>query len=360
MSANKRIWTSQPQYLARLSQAFADANVWNCLSLDLRDTKTGILAARMGSTHVVDPGAGGRGVHLTGRTATNNWDTNIAGVSGNNPRTVFALFNLDSSTYNGVIQTGVQSSGTDFSIVNGAGAGAANDIRFNLWGIASIDVPFGTYRQGSVVAAAITYDGSTVRTSVNGTAYGTYTGAVNTTAGNVIIGSANAQSACIVPIYLAGSVPRAFNQVQLNQLTTNPWQLFAPRKRRLFAVAAGGAVSGTLASTLGAITAALSGTTAIVGSISSALANTTAAINGTVTDPGALNASLGNVTGNISGSTSTTGVLASTLDAIVGAITGTTTVVGSMASTLADVVGAFYQTITTTLADWFHIKRRRR
>jgi hypothetical protein len=123
-------------------------------------------------------------------------------------------------------------------------------------------------------------------------------------------------------------------------------------------VAAG--VSGTLASTLGAITAALSGTTTIVGSISAALANTTASISGTVTDPGALNASLGNVTGSITGSTSTTGVLASTLDAIVGAVIGTTTVVGSMASTLADVVGAFYQTITTTLSDWFHIKRRRR
>lgn len=106
-------------------------------------------------------------------------------------------------------------------------------------------------------------------------------------------------------------------------------------------------ISGTLSSTLGAVTATASGAVAIAGAVSSTLGAVTASATGAVAIVGAATATLGAVTAAATGTLALSGALSSTLGAVTASATGALDLAGSLSSTL----GAVTLTGVGTLVD---------
>ena len=124
-------------------------------------------------------------------------------------------------------------------------------------------------------------------------------------------------------------------------------------------------IGSTLASTLGAATASISGFVGdpVSASLSATLADTTAALSGALSLSGSLASTLGNTTASIAGGLKVSGSLSTTLDAATASMTGTVVdnaVSAALASTLADttaslsasvrVSGAWSSTLANTTA----------
>jgi len=104
---------------------------------------------------------------------------------------------------------------------------------------------------------------------------------------------------------------------------------------------AGGAVSGSLSVTLGALTASASGTVEVAGTVARTLGTLTSASAGAVAVTGATTATLGAVTLVAAGSVGAVpilGALSSTLGAVAALATGAVAVTGVLARTLASLV----------------------
>ena len=119
----------------------------------------------------------------------------------------------------------------------------------------------------------------------------------------------------------SGAIPiamifnRALSDAEMRSLTENPWQIFKPITRRLWAPQASIGVSGTLQSTLSDVTFAASGQALDSGAFASTLGGASLAASGTV--------------GN-----SASGSIASTLDGVTMAAAGNVTDAGTLSSTL--------------------------
>lgn len=106
---------------------------------------------------------------------------------------------------------------------------------------------------------------------------------------------------------------RALSDAEMRAVHANPWQLFAPLPRTIWAPAAGG-VSGTLATTNSNDTSAASGTTTVTGTLATTNANDTLAASGSVGSAvsGTLATTNANDTSAASGTTTVTGTVAYT------------------------------------------------
>lgn len=115
-----------------------------------------------------------------------------------------------------------------------------------------------------------------------------------------------------------------------------------------FKVDAGGSVTGTFASTLGNIAAALSGTVANPGTFASTLAGIAAAFSGTVTNPGTFASILAGISAAFNGTVTNPGTFASTLGGVTAAFSGSVggNVSGTIDSTLGGVTADFAGTVT--------------
>lgn len=99
-------------------------------------------------------------------------------------------------------------------------------------------------------------------------------------------------------------------------------------------------ISGSLSTTLGAVTATATGTVSIAGSLSSTLGAVTASATGAVAIAGAATATLGAVTASATGTLALSGALSSTLGAVTASATGALDIAGSLSSTLGAVTVA--------------------
>lgn len=131
---------------------------------------------------------------------------------------------------------------------------------------------------------------------------------------------------------------RCLSPGEITQLMLNPWQLFDDPFAAWYYTAASSGVSGTLASTLGNVTSAASGTTTVLGTLSQTLANTTSAASGTTTVTGTVGITLADTTLAASGSVGSpvSGTVTETLDDTTLSASGTTTVLGTTSQTLAN------------------------
>lgn len=131
----------------------------------------------------------------------------------------------------------------------------------------------------------------------------------------------------------------------------------ATQRRIYFDAVVGGATSGALAGTLGALTSSATGSLSITGSLAQTLGAVTSSATGSLSITGALSQTLGAATLTAAGSGTVTGTLAQTLGAATLAATGSLSINGSLAQTLGAVTlagtGASSPTgqLTATLAD---------
>lgn len=154
-------------------------------------------------------------------------------------------------------------------------------------------------------------------------------------------------------------IGRAWSDAEVKEYFSNPYQIHQPIQRTIWVPAAGGGVSGTLATTNANDTSAASGTTTVTGTLAKTNANDSSSASGTTTVTGTLattnaNDSVtasgdvgGNITGTVnytnandtsaaSGTTTVTGSLAKTNANDSVSASGTTTVTGSLARTNAN------------------------
>ena len=164
-------------------------------------------------------------------------------------------------------------------------------------------------------------------------------------------------------VFLALMWSRFLTPSEVRSISLAPWALFKPAERRILPIhaTAGGAVTGTISSTLANVVAAASGVVTDVGAFASTLAGVVAAFAGTVGTvvTGTIASTLDNVVAAFTGTVRNNGALASTLDATTAAFSGQVNNPGTFGSTLANVVGAFTGvvgnvvsgTIASTLGD---------
>lgn len=164
---------------------------------------------------------------------------------------------------------------------------------------------------------------------------------------------------------------RILSPAEAVALTRNRYQLYQPIQRTIWVPAAGGGVSGTLATTNANDTSAASGTTTVTGTLAKTNANDSSSASGTTTVTGTLATTNANDTSAASGSPVVVGTLATTNanDSVVasgdvggnitgtvnytnandtGAASGTTTVTGSLATTNANDSASASGTTTVT------------
>ena len=223
-------WDSQPQEAVGPSTLFnRGSSLWNLNAINTRDLVTGVATTAQGSTHKLEPSRDGLGVYCTSQSTSNYFDTNLASVSGNEPRSLIVVFQHgESSGYVTLIQTGVQGT-EDFSIY-GQHIGIPVDLRFGVWGLTSIDVAINTFPVGSTLCAIFTHDGATRKAYVNGRSFGSESSVLNTTAGNVRLAGGNVLNGPLAPVIAAAQLPYCLSDAQANQVSADPWQLFAPRQ----------------------------------------------------------------------------------------------------------------------------------
>jgi hypothetical protein len=153
-----------------------------------------------------------------------------------------------------------------------------------------------------------------------------------------IAGDARSSGQCFngtIPIALIFN--KALTDAEMRSLTENPWQIFKPVARRLWAVAsAAPGVTGSLLSTLDGVTLSASGQAIDNGSIASTLGGASFSASGTVgnSPSGSVSSTLAGASMAASGSVIAAGSLASTLGGASMSTSGTVTNRGMFASAL--------------------------
>lgn len=231
----------------------------------------------------------------------------------------------------------------------------------------------GVFRSG--VDATLYVDGVDATSSFGAGVGGTGLGDFGTDASSRIsVGSESYNSTtrivnCQLPFAAAWN--RALTREEVIRLNERVWRVWRAPTRRLWAVSATTAATGTVAYTNANDTLAASGTTTVTGTLAKTNANDTSAASGATTVTGSLSKTNANDTSSASGTTTITGTLARTNandsvsasgsvgSAVSGTLaytnandtstaSGTTTVTGSLAKTNAN--DSSSATGTTTIA----------
>ena len=248
MSLIQRVpWSVQPQVGVGVDPSIfsAGSSLWNLTSVVTPDRVGGTPTTLQGSTHKVQATPNGLGVYCATQSTANYIGTGVGSVTGNSPRSLIVVYqHVASAGYVTIAQTGTQGT-EDFSIV-GQNTGVSIDLRFNCWGRTSVDVPLNALPINQVVCAIFTHNGTTREGFVNGKSYGTQTSVLNTQAGNVRIAGGNTLNGPTAPVLLVALLPYGLSRAQSLFLSANPWQLFEPLPKRIWAPAsAGGAYTVT-------------------------------------------------------------------------------------------------------------------
>lgn len=189
---------------------------------------------------------------------------------------------------------------------------------------------------------------------IDGTLRGTNTTSVAAaSASKQTVGGYYLSGAMVADIYAEGNIVfagawnRELSLDEIVGLQRNPWQVFKRQPKALyFDLPAGGGVSGTLGSTLGAFTSTMSGTTTVVGQISSSTAGATSSIVGTTTIVGQIATVLSANTSNMQGTTTIGGSISAVMDNQTYSGLGTTTVIGTVSGLIGSFISALNGTTT--------------
>lgn len=162
------------------------------------------------------------------------------------------------------------------------------------------------------------------------------TGALSVTKASVAGDARSGGQAFNGTIPIAMIFNRALSDAEMRSLTENPWQIFRPATRRLWAPQASVNVSGTLQSTLAGATLSSSGQVLNAGSFGSTLDGASLACNGTVgnSPSGSIASTLAGVTMAAAGNVTNAGTFSSMLDGASMSSSGIVTNRGTFASTL--------------------------
>jgi hypothetical protein len=277
MSANKRIWTSQPQYPARLYRGHPFArrviSVASKISGGLYFDGNFPVGSPVGSGVSSSTGRLGQALAFNG---SSDFITLPSAA-------YFA--NQNALTWIAVIKSGSNVGAFTMATTNNASGFSGAQFRLNSGGLSlvfggTVEIMniTGAVAAGEECVIGVTYDGTTAYGFKNGVMIGSATSAQTFTHAQAVIGQrGNSSEFWNGSIYGLAFLSGADNNAAI-ALTANPWQLLAPRKRRLFAVAAGGAAAlagnaQDVASATGALTTAIP-----ISAASVALATATASL----------------------------------------------------------------------------------
>lgn len=253
-----------------------------------------------------------------------------ATYSLSNPHTAFTLFRTEGTVNALSVHTAHSTAGQNLWLGQGNGA----EIYVQGGGL----VNAGTYTLNRDYSIAGVYSGATIYAYVDGVQ--TATGSNSTSgSGKLILMALGAGSfPTLGSIALSVAWARALTSAELAAVHANPWQLFAPLPRRIWAPASAGGVSGTLAKTNANDTSAATGTTTVTGTLAKTNGSDTSAASGTTTIVGTLSKSNANDTSAASGTVGSgvSGTVAYSNVNDTSAATGTTTVTGTSAATNAN------------------------
>ena len=166
----------------------------------------------------------------------------------------------------------------------GLNADSSNNVRLSD-SISLVDGAFHTYGYiRRAASSAIWFDGATVSSTLVGFEGGTiYSSANKTRVGNIGDYSADGvyAASCDIPLVLVWN--RALSSEEYVRVVANPWALFAPPSRRIYASAAVGAITLATAATAAAASTASLTLNVPLASSAAAAATATAALNGAIT-----------------------------------------------------------------------------
>lgn len=195
----------------------------------VQDSITGIIGSIADPTNVAQMvRQGGKGLGSVSGTAGRYINTNRLaselGVSGASNRTIYGAASFSTSNDSAALFTlGVPSTGQDWTLRKNS---AANDWRFNIWGVISIDFTF-AITADATASFVCTQNGTTVEIWLNGVLCGSGTASVSTTdAVFKIGGDASFWASWTRPVYFVGVANRAWTIAEKVAFSTNPWQLF--------------------------------------------------------------------------------------------------------------------------------------
>lgn len=179
-------------------------------------------------------GIGIRSVSTTVRTIDSNILGSKLGISGSSDRTIFGFAAMDAAAGSSALYTnGTPSTGNqDWTLRKNA---AATAWRFNIFGVVALDF---TYDAGGALADVIhtaTQKGTATSVWINGRQRTSGTPTINTTDATFkILGSAVTNEPWQQAVYFVGVLNRAWNDAEKWEFYTNPWQVFAPERKRIY------------------------------------------------------------------------------------------------------------------------------
>lgn len=243
-------------------------------------------------------------------------------------------------------------------VIIALGSGAEDAAKGRVWvrsqgaDSSSADTSGTVFEDGLQHTFALSYDGTTVRSYVDGTADASITFTMVNYSGEslevgigavVRAGSGAAFGQAGLALGLAWT--RALSAYEHRILAANPWQVFAPMRRPVFA-SAGGAVTHATSGALAAGAATIAGTAAHHHASTGALSAQAATISGTATHftlhatSGALSADAATIAGTAAHQHATTGALAAADATIAGAAAHQHVATGALTASAATVAGA--------------------
>lgn len=363
-------WARQPQYVAQLATLFRPTSKPAILlgsqgfstaygtGFQLTQTNSGYTGSRFyGTTE-------GQALRLYADHGGNNDDrlSSIDQITSAKAGPFTTVFLFRPISYSTGDQRYLGDNGHRFSFVQSTGAATYVGYDGGNGYRRTGDFPSGTIKLGQWNCLVISTKPQTeISCAINGNSPTSYSGLASYVGDGSIGNSAYVTIASYeftnyyhanAEIALFASLPGVYiDQSKTIELSTKPWQIFEPQKRRIWVPSAGGGgVNGTLSQTLDNVTSSATGTVLLQGTLSRSLDAATLLADGVLVSPvvGELDKTLGTLVSTATGTVLIQGTLSQTLDATTLASTGELTQPGS--GTLSQTLGNATLSATSTLA----------